>query len=241
MTGHGAYNFSSRSWRLDLQGERWPLHPLEGRELGFNIHATGDSEWIHLQELKLAGGGAHLTANGTYHLHVPRPLSIELNLANDPAASEPPGESPFLHGSISGYAAVNGTVIPLNLTVTGSLNGRNVKVDGRPLGAIDLITRGTVDPDKVDVQTETLKLLGGNWDLRGIYSFAGAALDVDIGVHGLPIAKVMDADGQRGIKGTLDGDWDLYVPGFRPDLMALKCADRRPPMMCRPPLLTPTP
>ncbi len=225
LSGHGAYDFSRKSWLINLYGDRWPLHPIMGRELGFVLRATGDSEWVRLQELRLAGGGAHLTANGTYHLHVPKPLSLEVNLANEPTAGAA-GESPFLHGAISGYATLKGTLLPLNLTVAGSLNGRDVKVNGRPLGDIDLITSGMVDPNKVDIHTETLKLLGGNWDLRGTYAFAGAAVDVGIGVRDLPLAQLMDADGTRGIRGTLEGNWDLYLPGFRPDPGAMKLSGR---------------
>ncbi len=222
LGGHGSYNFARRSWLLALEGQHWMFHPVEGIELRFVLRAFGDTAAIHLQEFTLHHGAAELSADGSYQYDLPKPLNLTVKLVNHPAPAGPADNAPILRGSISGEAKLNGTVVPLQLSLAGSLSGRDVHWGDRPISSIDLAMRGEVDPEKVDVHTETLALLGGNWDLRGIYSFAGAAMDVQVGVRGLSLTEVFDVARTRGIAGTLDGDWDVYLPGIRPNPRSLR-------------------
>ena len=67
------------------------------------------------------------------------------------------------------------------------------------------------------MRTEQLAALGGEWSLRGIYTFDQSLLDMDIGVADLPLENLREVAKTDGVSGTLDGEWDAYIYGLRVD------------------------
>ena len=222
MSGRGAYDFAARTWLINLQGSRWPLHPIEGTELGYAIRAFGNSTLVHLQEFTLHAEQADVLAVGEYQLGVPRPLEVRVNFTNRPTPTMLDARLPYLSGSIVGSARLKGTLWPIQLELNGKLTGRDVRLGLRPLQNIDLVMTGRIDPDTVDVQTEKLKFLGGSWDLRGNYAFAEDAMNVSLAVADLSLAELGALANTSALSGSMDGRWNVYIPGVRPDLATLK-------------------
>jgi hypothetical protein len=221
--GRGFYSLANHSWELSLSGQRWPVKLIEGTELSFNLDARGDSQAIQLQQFALRADHGDLAASGWYRFGTPKPLSVGVSISNHPSPLAARNRPTVLDGTLQGKADLQGTLQPVNVDLSGQLWGQDVRVANRDLGDIALGLSGEITPQRVEVRTERLAALGGNWNLRGDYNFPVGLLDIDLRVGGVSLQQLTGVANTKPIGGVLDGEWDatiLSLP-FRADRINL--------------------
>ncbi|HWE92715.1 MAG TPA: hypothetical protein VG269_01965 [Tepidisphaeraceae bacterium] len=229
LAGNGSFLFDPKKdalepWRLFLQGEHWPFHPIEGTELAFSFDANGDNKIVHLNNFILKSPDAQFSANGTYTYGIPRPVAVNITITNAPPAQAPAAlaaspQRQILRGDIQGHLSLAGTLSPWKLDLRGDLSGRELDIVQYHLGDIDihLAESSKIDDTGVAIRTQTLNLLGGRWDLDATYGFESDTLGVSVRVGDLSLEKVAGVVGRQDVAGTMDGAINLFVPGLQLD------------------------
>ncbi len=221
---------------LTISGDGWPVPLIEDEALAFNIDTTIDKHLFTLKQLTFRAAEASVSAHGTYDTDNPKPVSLTVEVANNPdappkqglqaarnravaaAAGSTPGAPPpppVLRGDLDGIVTVSGTLSPLVLNVDqGQLTSKDLWFRDRPIGNIAAKLDGKVTDTGVDLHTEHLKLFGGDWVFTADYVHEEEATAIQIRVDDLPVAELGELARQQGVAGTASGGWSIYIPGL---------------------------
>ena len=229
LSGQGYYNFDpdKQDWNLTLTGRNWSLRPAGVQDLTFTLGGHGDKQIGYLDFLTFQNADATLTLDGTYTYGQPKPVRATVRLSNaEPSAGTLvlAGDQPpqVLKGLVSASASLVGTLSPLLLDVTGQLKGHEVDVLERHVGDLAAELSGFVNADRVDVRTNTLKVLDGDWNLEGIYLLDTDTAEVSLGVKDLALKQLGNFVGDADLTGSLSGQWNVYMPALSFEKNALE-------------------
>lgn len=126
-----------------------------------------------------------------------------------------PASAEFLDGSLEAETVVHGTLDPLELTISGSLSGRNVAIRGSQIGRVSTQIAGYARGKTIALKTTApLKLLGGRWDLGGMFHLGEEVSTVTVNVHGLPLQDLRGVMGDTRIAGMVNGRMTIAMPGL---------------------------
>ena len=132
------------------------------------------------------------------------------------AKHEQEQEAKLLRGRLRGEGEVVGSVAPLQLDVNGRIFGRDLVVNGRPLGDIRAAIDGVISKDWVKLHTQRLKLLGGDWniDARWPSDFPRKALELDVAINALSLQEVGQLMRTKELSGTAAATLAFKIPGL---------------------------
>jgi hypothetical protein len=212
--GNGFCNLADRSWALKLAGNRWPLQVIQNVAIGFDLDARGDASLITLNHFTLTQAQTTLAVKGSYRFGIPKPVQATVSVTSPPSEDAAPDQQSIVHGAMRGAAEVEGTVMPLQLDISGQFSGRAVRVAGQEFGDVALRLGGEVNQDHARIETERLHALGGEWSLGVTYVFPDELLDADLKVGGLPLENIGAVADAKLVSGTAAGEWNAYVLSF---------------------------
>ena len=212
--GRGDLNLDSRDWDLRLDVSNLPRPMTFGRQgpLAITLAAHGNSEYVSLREpgLSLRGSDAEVRVEGAYVYDVPKPVDVTVHINHIPPRIEA-NDAPPLFGYLRGQARVTGTVWPIDLAIAGNFVGRDVRLGNRSIGDLEAGLTGRADAERLAIQSEKLKLLGGEWQLHALFPEQGV-LGVNLAVDNLPLKEVGGAVNRPDLEGTVDARWAVLVP-----------------------------
>lgn len=228
LGGAGYYNLdpNEQDWNLHLDGRNWSVRPAGVQDLVFNLDSHGDKQIAFLDHLTFQNADATVTIDGTYTYGLPKPVRATVRLSN----VEPPtgallisDQQPpqVLKGALSGSTTLVGTLNPLLLEVIGQVKGHEVDIFQRHFGDIAVNLSGSVNSDRADVRTDTLRLLDGDWNLEAQYMLQTDAMDLILGVKNLSVKEVGTLAGRDDLGGSMSGQWHVYLPALRFEKNAL--------------------
>ncbi|HEY7118357.1 MAG TPA: hypothetical protein VH475_17340, partial [Tepidisphaeraceae bacterium] len=180
LEAHGAYHRSTGQWYAYATGKDWPLSPKGNRTpADFVVNVSGDRTWARLGELFIAGAGVEVWAEGDLSYGA-KGMPAELNMYAwfppiDYTWRERGGQTRDdvrLSGRMRAELHVTGGARePIRLDVNGKLYAHELMAKGHALGDVALRLTGRADDDGVSVRTERLRLMSGQWDLAGRYTW----------------------------------------------------------------------
>jgi hypothetical protein len=233
LTGVGSYDFSTKSGEINLSGQDWPVHLLEGTRLAFGLEARGTGvpsktepnktvPIIDLSQFYLRSGDAGITITGKYDGQKPKPVSAQVVFENNPSTTPGTGVAVLIRGLVRGDATLLGTLDPLHINMTGTLDGDDAVILNHQIGDIHTAVRGSLDFQKAAIQADAIPFLDGLWTLGATYVLHEDkkpvyATTIDIGVEHLPLPKVSEFLGIPTVQGMFDGRWYVYYPRLKPD------------------------
>ena len=221
LSGTGSYTFDkNENWSLHLEGRNWKFRPLKDSLLSFVFDGHGDHAKAHLDNLGMHFADTTLSLNGTYTYGIPKPVNAALTLTNTQPVNPETGvqqAAMLLRGTVQGNAALEGELLPLNLSVKGTLNGREVDVLKYHVGQVVMTVDGNVDSDKAAIHTNELHLLGGDWELAGTYLLDTDDIDLDLSIKNLALHDAAAVANIEDVSGTFDSELDVHVPSLRFD------------------------
>jgi hypothetical protein len=215
ITGNGAINLDNHDWRLWLDAGGWTLPRSDDATLTFMVNAWGNRDKARLKQLYIRSGDVDVVVDGWYVYAEPKPLDADLYITHLPEVAvggDAVEESRAITGRLRGDGHLNGTIHPLELSVNGTLFGRNLFIRQRPLGDVAIILKGSIDENEAQLRSEELALLGGRWKLSGFYPWRDRASGLTVEVQDLPLAEVSDLMETANLAGTVDGRWIFDIP-----------------------------
>ena len=221
LSGHGEYTFDKdENWSLHVEGRNWKFRPLKDSLLSFVFDGHGDHILAHLDNLGLQFADTTVSLNGTYTYGIPKPVKAALTLTNVQPVNPETGvqrAAMLLRGTVQGNAALEGELVPLDLTIKGTLSGREVDVLKYHIGQVVMTVDGNVDSDKAAIHTNQLRLLGGDWQLAGTYMLDTDDIDLGLSIKNLALHDAAAVANVEDVSGTFDSELDVHVPGLRFD------------------------
>ncbi len=203
ITGEGGYVRSQKLGWLSIQGRNWRFPGAPAVNVNFN--AWADTDHLHLDQLYVQLSGLSVYALGDYVYHRPKPVEVQVYLTEDPLAQN--DQTALVKGLLRGDLDVEGTLLPVNLTLGGEAIGQNVWLKSKRIGDLAMVLNGSVTDGRVDLSSRQFELFGGHWDVEGHWPVENSILRLDqlkfIGVS-LPLAL-----GRSDITGTADGDFSV--------------------------------
>jgi hypothetical protein len=220
LLGSGAFHFDKQhpslaggDWWLYLQGQNWAIPNADGAAIGFGVNAWGNSTEIRLQQLYGVVGRIFAGVQGYYRYAQPKPVDLNLSVCELPSIAGTSAN--LIRGNVRGEAQLSGTIKPLNLDASGQFHGDNVVINDQPPQQFALKFTAGVRDQLVRLQTEELKLLGGEWSLQGRIPARdpahGDAPDLTLVVHDLPLANLGQLFHQPDVAGTAGGSIELDI------------------------------
>jgi hypothetical protein len=201
-----------------MQGSDVPLPRPPEEAMAFNVNAWGTFDHITLRDNYLSVGDLQLSADGLFDAALPKPLAVSVWLTHLPALGTE--QSDVIRGRLRAEAQLVGTVAPLNLDLSGILRGRDLHFRSRPLGDPQAKITGTIDIDEVNIQTERMKLLGGDWEMRAMWpSDPGRSLEIETHVSDLPLSEVTGAFNTQRLDGRAAARASLTIPRAERDAL----------------------
>jgi len=238
LAGNGSYDLVTKQGQIHVEGQDWPLHLLEGTQLAFLLDATGHGvpatddpkktvPAVTLQQFVLRTGDATLTLKGDYDGRKPKPVDASITFVNSPGPEARVGHPALVHGYISGSATLAGTISPQEMSLSGSLIGREAEILGHSLGDVTTKLVGSIDDQKTIIRADGIPLLDGVWNLGATYVMKEGdkpvyATTVDFSVDHLPLPRVSTFLDTPKVDGLFNGHWYVYFPGLKPQVNAIR-------------------
>jgi hypothetical protein len=228
LAATGAYDLAGGAWHAYLTGDDWPIDPNAKTPANFLLNAYGDRSWAELGELFVEGGGVQLWATGRISYLAPGvPAQLHLFGWYPPVdyvwheQGSDPRDDVRLSGRLESQLHVTGAAHdPVRLDVRGVLLARDFRVKDHALGDVTLKILGRANEDALDLRTERLSLLGGEWELAGRYTWADRLSRMSVDLYDLSLAQLDNfAAAPPNLRGTLGGHWNIDLPNFQPRRM----------------------
>lgn len=236
LSGTAWYDLKQMGGEVHFQGQDWPIHLIEGTDLQFAIDAKeyavpptqgpkGPTTRPFLAELNqfyLRSADADLTVSGRYDSREPKPVSAKVEFHNSPGPAAQMERAAIIRGTLVGNAALAGKLDPLDVAISGFLDGRDASILGHPVGEMRTAVAGHIDSDKADIHANGIPFLEGTWDLGATYVMFQDekpvhATTVNLGVQHLPLNRVAAFLKTKQLEGVFAGQWSIYFPGLKPD------------------------
>jgi len=235
LAGRGAYDLFSSQWTVHLEGRDWPVHLVEGTQLGFVLDATGSRvpapqaaggrvPLIQVALFTLSSANAHLSMNGRYDgRDSSKPIHMAVRFDSSPSQAAPSSQLPLIRGWLSAQATLEGVLDEQreNLDIAGSVISHDATILGHPVGDMRTLVRGGLDREKAWINADGIPFLDGIWNLDATYVERQGgknvyATTVALSVDHLPLQRAAQFLNTRQVTGTLAGNWNVYFPGLAP-------------------------
>ncbi|HEX8324026.1 MAG TPA: hypothetical protein VF595_08930 [Tepidisphaeraceae bacterium] len=214
LDAHGQYHFAGlnkSTGYLTAVGTGF-LFGTE-RNLAFNVNAWADQGTINLQNAYARiGTQAWANLTGQYVSSRPEPVGMRLDFATDPNLSLNLSRNVSVAGNASGSLRINGTLEPANVRIDGNLASRQLKVDRFLIGDADLVVRGLLHADGANLETERLRVFGGEGWFGVDYPYFGDQINAKMGFADIRLADLGRAVSRDTVSGTASGNLDLHIP-----------------------------
>jgi hypothetical protein len=223
LDGFGKYDMTDGQWFAYVSGRGWPISPRSSTPADFQIDAYGDGAWARLKQFFMEGAGLQVTAVGdVYYRARGMPANLHLYAKAPPVEyawrerGADPRDDVRLSGRLYSELHVTGAAAtPLRLDIDGKLFAHEFKQNGRALGNVVMRISGRATDDALALQTDRLKLFGGEWDLSARYRWNDRLTDVTVVLGEISLARFDDfLRPPPNIRGTLQGRWVVRVPDF---------------------------
>lgn len=177
---------------------------------------------IELNQFYLRTADAELRLSGHYDSREPKPVAAKVEFHNTPGLLAQVDRPAVVHGTLDGEADLAGKLQPMDVAITGFLDGRDASILGHPVGDMRTAVAGHIDSDKADVHANGIPFLGGAWDIGATYVMFENdnpvhATTVNLGVQHLPLNRVAAFLKTEQLQGMFAGQWNVYFPGLKPD------------------------
>jgi hypothetical protein len=227
----------SYEWDFKMRGSHWPLPLVDVEGLGITLAMKGDDRIVHIDDVRIAGAETVVNIKGSYEFDVPKPLKVTAELTHKPpetaiaadalGAKRPPQK--IFWGGLAGTGDITGTLDPIDLRMTGQMQGLAVKVFGHDIGDMSLKVAGEANDNYAmvyrDPSAQPLNILGGKWELKVIHALkplvdeetaevkmpAGSS-EVAIRMSDLPLENIGELADDEKVTGTANGWWEIYLP-----------------------------
>jgi hypothetical protein len=230
LAASGAYRWADGAWNAYLTGDGWPLDPRAKTASNFLVNVYGDRTWAELNELFLEGAGVQIWATGHISYRAPgAPAELHVFGWYPPVdytwheAGADPREDVRLSGRLTSQLHVSGGAFgPVRLDVRGVLFARDFRFKDHPLGDVTLKVNGRATEEGLNLRTERLELLGGEWELTGSYTWRDRLTHVAVDLYDLSLAQLDNfAAAPPNLRGTLGGHFNVQLPEFDPQRMSV--------------------
>lgn len=220
----GYYLTSSGHWDLKFNGKSLPLPKIAHQALGIELDIGGDPKIVQLRSLRIAADDTVFTAKASYIAERPEPLSGVVELTHAPPVTDVtaralgagPTTPKLVNGRVASRGTLSGTLDPLNIGMTGEVQGVGVQLLGRDLGDVSIKVKGYADKDRIqlwkDPEGPPLRIFAANWELEAIHNLEQEATTMTIGFREMPLQEVGKFFGVADLSGTATGNWAVYVP-----------------------------
>ena len=232
LSGAGAIKFDAATpsadhydWWVYLLGQHIALPSIPNTDIhdqtvAFGLNAWGNQQQIWLKNTYGTIGEIIAMADGLYSFANPRPVDINVTVADTtalPATSPSATTSPSLvQGHVRGELELTGIAYPLDLSLSGQLHARGLIVGDRPLQDVDAKCTGIIDHEHMSFDTKELKLLGGQWKFHAQAPGRNQVPQATLTFHDLKLANVGDLLNQPDVTGTaageIDADFNVFTP-----------------------------
>jgi hypothetical protein len=216
--GTGSYDTATKDWNVRLDLDNLP-HPagLTSTPSAITLHARGTPEYVILETpgLSIRGGDAEVRVNGSYVYSIPKPVDVGIVLNHVPPRDPTTDQGP-LRGYLHGEVRVAGTAWPPDLSIAGTLTGRDVTVFDRYVGEVKADLTGLANDQRVTLGTTEFEALGAKWQVDAVFP-EQAAVGLNVNVTNLPLVNVGTLAKSPKLEGTADARLALLVPRIKWD------------------------
>lgn len=214
LSGLGGYSLADKTAWLCLDGHGWPMPGAAGNTLDVDFNLWSNPTRIHLQQFYLNAGAFSANVNGDYVYNLPKPLNAHAHLTERPKLLDSEAQINPFRGSLQSTIDLNGTVNPLDLLLTGSARGNDVRIGQRPIGDVNLNLTGYFRNDLIYISSENVQALGGAWNISGYWPMRDELFRIDnLSVQHLSLPLAFDSN---NVAGSLDGKWSIDVHELTP-------------------------
>lgn len=232
VNASGWYHLGADTWSLRMNGrEIAPPGTAGDTPFDFDVAAQGGERFAKLENLSLRAQELNLKVTGVYDDRLPKPFDFNFVVTHTPRPPSASDESP-IRGQLYAEGEIDGTRVPFNLGVAGIVRARNLVVLGREYGDIKGMISGVVTSSSAEFNVRDLALLGGQWQVSGVWPYTGQGqltndpgdpLRVKIAANGLKLKDVGDLLRTPLDGGDATGEWtiDVPLPGVRGDTVAM--------------------
>ncbi|MBV8782500.1 MAG: hypothetical protein JO353_13975, partial [Phycisphaerae bacterium] len=202
IAGAGAIQFDPNhpsaaqyNWWLYLSGQNLAMPPIPDSPalpvLAVDFDAWGNQSDIGVKNAYATIGPIFVTGNGFYHIATPKPLDVDVIVADatTPAVTTQPSS---ISGHLRGEAKLTGTISPLNVALAGQLHGRGLVIADHSLQDVDVRCTGVADAKHVVFDTEEMNLFDGEWKLHAQMPGRHRAHEATVQFHDVQLAKAAD-------------------------------------------------
>jgi hypothetical protein len=228
LAGHGVYNWPDQNglgggqWSLAVNGKEWSVFPKREIAADFDLDLAGDinAEMASVNNLSArtntgvraqVKGGIDYKAQGKVNLQALGwyPPFIFAGYANEEA---------LRGGEFNSRLTITGNLQPLNLRITGGLQGAALRIGQRPVGDVSMALTGDATGDDsgeyaIHLVTQHLRLFEGDWDLDGRYTSSNerAVFDAKLANMSLTAADQF-VDPPPKLSGVMSGQGTIVLP-----------------------------
>jgi hypothetical protein len=190
MRGYGAFDTRTKDWWVWLDLRQLDL-PRFTRPVDLLVQASGNLRRIDIQQLEWMAGKSHVWVAGSYELSRPKPLEANVYLWRLPfEVSDPARRAMTGSAGMRGKLHAAGIVLPLNVDLDGELLGSKVYFGKRQLGDLAVRVNGHLGDELATFESTKIKLLDGDWSLKGQYTYEEQWGSVDVNLTGLSLKQL---------------------------------------------------
>lgn len=212
---------------LDVQTLQWRVQvdakgvkPLSGQgpDLDIRIHGSGNREEAVISELGITKGDRLATAKGRLSLPSGEIHGAHLSARWSDRRSGSAESATETPGQWTCEVEVEGQVRPMDLRFGGAIAGRRVRLGRQTVPQMSVPLQGTVNPEYVQIATESFDLLGGRWQLSGRHELSKPLTQLALMIDNLSLQAAAEMAGSPlKYQGQAKARLQLAVPGFAMD------------------------
>ncbi len=209
-------NAQTLDWTVQIAAQGCERLAGPDSQLDIQLDASGDRNEVVIHELTIAEGNRTAVATGTLEVasgrireaHVSAKWSAPKDPANVTQAAEETGQWIC-------ELDVKGTTQPIDLEFDGTIAGRSVRLAQRKVARLEIPLQGRVNPEQVQISTESFDLLKGRWRLRGQHNLSEPLTRLQLSIDDLSLQAAAELAGSPlNCQGLARAKLQVAVPDF---------------------------
>jgi hypothetical protein len=210
------FHVDTRRWSAQVDANGVQPVGYAGPGVDMSFRGSGEARQATISRLSVKQGPRQLGIRGTLPASGNQLEDVHIVATWPGGSREPNGDKLADRRDRWHYEAdVAGTVAPLELTVTGALTGRDVRLGKRTVERVDVPVRADVDANQVNVATEAFDLLGGRWQVNGRHVTSDRITQLALAIDELSLKAAAEMAGSPvQCRGVANAQLHLAIPAF---------------------------
>ncbi len=213
------FHTGTRHWavRLDAKG----LQARGAGKSGTDIHLRGEGDNLKavISDLRITEGQTVIAAKGELSMVSREVGSAHISAKWPDRSTTPSAAQPAQtqnRGQWGSEIDITGKVQPVELEMSGTVTGQDVRLGKRKVAHLEIPVQGKVNTERIEVATAPFGLLGGRWQLSGQHELSNPLTQLRLTISDLSLQTAAEMAGSPiECQGQASAQLQLAVPDFR--------------------------